>query len=335
MQDVQWPDCRLAAEDDTLGPIFIKEPPNRIDFSNTTGAQVECTARGSPNPEIIWIRSDGTAVGDVPGLRKVLPNGNLEFPPFRAEDYRQEVHAQVYVCMARNSVGSINSRDVNVRAVVSQVYETDVNKEYTIRGNSAILKCQIPSFVADFVSVISWHTDQDEVFTYQTEDVVQQLYATEVNNEYVIQGNSAVLKCSIPSFVADYVIVVSWQDDSGNTFTMHSDYVVQQHYTTEVNNEHVIQGNSAVLKCVIPSFVADYVIVVSWQDEVGESYTIHDNSLVVNQYYEAEVVSEYVIKGNTAVLKCNIPSFVTDFVKVEAWISSDGEEYLPRPNFGT
>lgn len=61
----------MAAEDDTLGPIFIKEPPNRIDFSNTTGAQVECTARGSPNPEIIWIRSDGTAVGDVPGLRKV------------------------------------------------------------------------------------------------------------------------------------------------------------------------------------------------------------------------------------------------------------------------
>lgn len=56
---------------------------------------------------------------------------------------------------------------------------------------------------------------------------------------------------------------------------------------------------------------------------------------VVNQYYEAEVVSEYVIKGNTAVLKCNIPSFVTDFVKVEAWLSSDGEEYLPRPNFGT
>uniref|UniRef100_A0A8D8U9N9 Down syndrome cell adhesion molecule-like protein Dscam2 n=1 Tax=Cacopsylla melanoneura TaxID=428564 RepID=A0A8D8U9N9_9HEMI len=160
----------VAAEDDTLGPMYIKEPPNRIDFSNTTGAQVECTARGSPAPEIIWIRSDGTAVGDVPGLRQVLPNGNLVFPPFRAEDYRQEVHAQVYVCMARNSVGSIHSRDVNVRAVVSQVYETDVNKEYTIRGNSAILKCQIPSFVADFVSVISWHTDQvDEVFTYNTD----------------------------------------------------------------------------------------------------------------------------------------------------------------------
>lgn len=38
------------------------------------------------------------------------------FPPFRAEDYRQEVHAQVYACLARNPVGTIHSRDVNVRA---------------------------------------------------------------------------------------------------------------------------------------------------------------------------------------------------------------------------
>lgn len=49
-------------------------------------------------------------------LNQVLPNGNLVFPPFRAEDYRQEVHAQVYVCLARNPVGSVHSRDVNVRA---------------------------------------------------------------------------------------------------------------------------------------------------------------------------------------------------------------------------
>lgn len=48
--------------------------------------------------------------------------------------------------------------------MVTQYYDTDVNKEYVIRGNPAVLKCQIPSFVADFVEVISWHTDQDETF---------------------------------------------------------------------------------------------------------------------------------------------------------------------------
>lgn len=58
-------------EADLKGPVFTKEPENRIDFSNSTGAVVECRANGSPPPEIIWVRSDGTAVGDVPGLRQV------------------------------------------------------------------------------------------------------------------------------------------------------------------------------------------------------------------------------------------------------------------------
>lgn len=105
-----------SADDDSKGPVFLKEPSNRIDFSNSTGSVVECRASGNPPPEIIWVRSDGTAVGDVPGLRQVLSNGNLVFPPFRAEDYRQDVHAQAYACLAKNQFGSIISRDVNVRA---------------------------------------------------------------------------------------------------------------------------------------------------------------------------------------------------------------------------
>lgn len=48
--------------------------------------------------------------------------------------------------------------------------------------------------------------------------VVQQYYQSEVNNEYVIRGNAAILKCSIPSFVAEFVQVVGWQDDLGNSF---------------------------------------------------------------------------------------------------------------------
>ncbi|CAK9794994.1 Cell adhesion molecule Dscam2 [Anthophora quadrimaculata] len=61
-----------CAEDESMGPVFVKEPPNRIDFSNGTGAVVECQARGNPQPDIIWVRADGSAVGDVPGLRQVI-----------------------------------------------------------------------------------------------------------------------------------------------------------------------------------------------------------------------------------------------------------------------
>ena len=45
-----------------------------------------------------------------------MDNGNLILPPFRAEDYNQEVHAQTYRCIAENTFGKIISRDVHVRA---------------------------------------------------------------------------------------------------------------------------------------------------------------------------------------------------------------------------
>ena len=41
-------------------------------------------------------------------------------------------------------------------AVVTQVYETYVNQEHVITGNDVLVKCDIPSFVADFVSVTNW-----------------------------------------------------------------------------------------------------------------------------------------------------------------------------------
>lgn len=45
---------------------------------------------------------------------------------------------------------------------------------------------------------------------------------------------------------------------------------------------------------------------------------------MVNQFYKAEILTEYVIRGNTAVLKCSIPSFVADFVSVDAWLDDQG-----------
>lgn len=56
---------------------------------------------------------------------------------------------------------------------------------------------------------------------------------------------------------------------------------------------------------------------------------------VVNQFYEAEILTEYVIRGNAAVLKCSIPSFVADFVKVEAWIDENGTEISHSGDLGT
>lgn len=54
---------------------------------------------------------------------------------------------------------------VFIDLVVTQVYEANVGVDYAIKGNSIVVKCGIPSFVADFVNVVSWHTDKgDDIY---------------------------------------------------------------------------------------------------------------------------------------------------------------------------
>lgn len=45
-----------------------------------------------------------------------------------------------------------------------------------------------------------------------------------MDNEYVMRGNAAILKCSIPSFVADFVHVVAWVDEEGKEIVATDDY---------------------------------------------------------------------------------------------------------------
>ncbi|XP_072747750.1 dscam family member AbsCAM isoform X4 [Anoplolepis gracilipes] len=139
------------------GPSFVLEPPSRIEFSNSSGAWLDCTASGSPPPNIDWSTADGHPVNDVSGVRRVLRNGTLVLLPFPAAAYRQDVHSAAYRCVASNPVGRVLSRDVQVRAVVAQAYKVDV--EVTggaSRGCTAILRCIIPSYVKDLVRVVSW-----------------------------------------------------------------------------------------------------------------------------------------------------------------------------------
>lgn len=48
---------------------------------------------------------------------------------------------------------------------------------------------------------------------------------------------------------------------------------------------------------------------------------------VVQQFYQSRVIDEFVLKGNTGILKCLVPSFVTDFVQIESWVTDDGTIY--------
>ncbi|SPP76231.1 blast:Down syndrome cell adhesion molecule-like protein Dscam2 [Drosophila guanche] len=138
------------------GPGFVMEPPGRVEFSNSSGGWLDCSASGSPQPTIDWVHADGTAVTEIHGVRRVLRNGTLVLMPFAAAAYHQDIHNTIYRCIASNSVGRIVSRDVQVRAVVAQAYKVDVEVLSASRGCTAILRCVVPTFVKELVRVVSW-----------------------------------------------------------------------------------------------------------------------------------------------------------------------------------
>lgn len=46
---------------------------------------------------------------------------------------------------------------------------------------------------------------------------------------------------------------------------------------------------------------------------------------MVSQSYTVNLWEENVLRGNSAILKCHIPSFVSEYVTITSWIISEGE----------
>lgn len=59
--------------------------------------------------------------------------------------------------------------------------------------------------------------------------------------------------------------------------------------------------------------------------EIPNSVCIFWFNSVVNQFYQTRVIDEYVLLGNSIVLKCLVPSFVADFVQIIGWIDDSGD----------
>ncbi|XP_011493780.1 PREDICTED: Down syndrome cell adhesion molecule-like protein Dscam2 [Ceratosolen solmsi marchali] len=157
------------------GPIFVLEPPSTLVFSNTTGSQLSCSAHGSPTTHVTWITSpDQRTVNAVPGLRQLLGNGTLYFPPFLAQDFRAEIHNARYRCRASNSVGTILSREVTLRAVLTVPgYEVRVNRSPVVEGNNAVLSCTAREDIKEHLTVTSWYRDESILLPGSTDTALE------------------------------------------------------------------------------------------------------------------------------------------------------------------
>lgn len=138
-----------------------------------------------------------------------------------------------------------------------------------------IIKCETPSYVTDFLTVVSWHTDNGDVY-----------YPGDNNG--IIFGGVHYLNLNKIGFIIEIssVSYLIFRSTTPNNMTIKLNYyvcvysvliiyftiAVSQYYEVDVNKEPVIKGNSVIMKCGIPSFVADFVIVLSWSTDKGDNF---------------------------------------------------------------
>ncbi|XP_022669215.1 Down syndrome cell adhesion molecule-like protein Dscam2 isoform X3 [Varroa destructor] len=175
---------------DYSGPRFSAEPLFWVEFSNSSGAELTCEATGDAPLTLTWVSADDPRepVSQVAGLRTFTDEGTLVLPPFRSEDYRQDVHAVIYRCVATNAIGSITSRDVHVSAVVDYTYEPRVYDGFVVRGNTAVLKCHVPSYIRQYTNVDAWI--RDDGFTINASGNKEDRYTVLQSGELLVYKTS-------------------------------------------------------------------------------------------------------------------------------------------------
>nr|XP_027204712.1 Down syndrome cell adhesion molecule-like protein 1 homolog [Dermatophagoides pteronyssinus] len=148
---------------------------------NDTGTILTCSVRGRPTPKIYWIYSttdiDNNVGGGlinshqqtiipVDGLQQIrqdtLTTSQLIYLPFKANQYRQDLHSITIRCIATNQFGSIQSHNIQIRASVRQPYDIQVYDDFVIKGNIGILRCHIPNFVRENVRITNWLRHRDD-----------------------------------------------------------------------------------------------------------------------------------------------------------------------------
>ena len=53
------------------GPVLETIPPDEVVFTNSTGAVLDCTARGDPPLRLSWLYLDYSPVTPIPAVREV------------------------------------------------------------------------------------------------------------------------------------------------------------------------------------------------------------------------------------------------------------------------
>lgn len=307
-----------------------------------------CGAKFRHTSATLWQSTCGETLRTIPSTRtfqtsKVQPDGQWPSPhPNQSEFSFRFVNLFFLISRPRPTVAKQN-------------FEIRVIDEFVLLGNSGIMRCSLPSFVTDFIQVNSWliidNDESTEINVSQDNfgklswchELIHILPSpkshTIMSNLFYcfpsqLSSNTSKLRsmtCSsceeTPRF-SNAIYRRSWVI----TWTCWSGLALKTRHTSTAMTNRVRRHVWSRFSRIPPTFIP-FTFFHSVSRPWVVSNPIFLMFLVVSHHYSVNVMDEHVLKGNTGIFQCHIPSFVSDFVTIDAWIDDEnGDEF--RSNAG-
>ena len=93
-----------------------------------------------------------------------------------------------------------------------------------------------------------------------------------------------------------------------------------QDYKTRVMDEDVLRGNAAILKCILPSFVADFIQVIGWVADDGQEFVLSSTSEKRNGIVDWEIMKTTKWPAHSSISMTIVSSKYLFIHSFEVWI---------------
>lgn len=101
-------------------------------------------------------------------------------------------------------------------------------------------------------------------------------------DEYVLIGNTAVLKCNIPNYLKDYLIIMAWiEEPTGRTIQLTGSYTIAHHHASNHSKYIMLPSGELYIRKTDNSFNQRTYKCRARHRLNGELFTSNQGKLVI------------------------------------------------------
>ncbi|KAK2711523.1 protein sax-3-like [Artemia franciscana] len=310
-------------------PPRITENPVDLIVPRNDPATLQCSADGTPEPEITWYK-DGEVVSVAPGdqisHRVALPGGALFF--LRVIGGRRESDGGTYWCVARNTFGVVRSKNATLTvAYLHSEFRALPQPIRAIQGETVLLDCEPPKGQPE--PQVRWKKDGHLLDLVSMTPRVRLETTGSLLITEVTSADNGRYQCVAANVAGN-------RESPSALLSVH----VKPEIVRTPQNLSVLSGEDAYFECIATGDPMPLIVWKKGNTQVAEGRSLRLESITPSEQGRYICLVENIVGSDmaSAVLTVYVPptvTFIERFIRVETGSTASlpcTAEGLPSPD---